>query len=183
MCVVVSVLLPTPGFRVVFVPELVEALDDTTTAGPSLQQRRRELADFAFFSAPSPRPDPPLPAGQSLLLPSPSPVAFPVGRAARRWAQDGASQKEGLSFPWVLIQSSKHRWTQPPSSTQATLSKVTASPWCSLSPAPQHEAAAGTVPQLLLLEPLSTGTTCTTLWCHVSHKGQGRGLSPGQDLL
>lgn len=84
-------------------------------------------ADFAFFSAPSPRPAPPLPAGQSLLPPAPSPVAFLVGQAlGPRW-----SLPEGK--PLLLAIDSVLQ-------TQVTLSKVAASPW-------------STVPQLLLLEP------------------------------
>lgn len=100
-------------------PKLVEALEDTLQLDLT--------ADFAFFSAPSPRPAPPLPAGQSLLPPAPSPVAFLVGQAlGPRW-----SLPEGK--PLLLAIDSVLQ-------TQVTLSKVAASPW-------------STVPQLLLLEP------------------------------
>lgn len=138
--------------------------------------------DGSWQTSPSPPslpPDPPLPAGQSLLPPAPFQQ---LPRWARCWAQDGASQKEGLPFSWLLIQSSKHRWTQPPSSTQVTLSKVTAShgAHCPLSLSTRQQQA-----------PSHSCSSWSHIHGHHLHRAlvpleprrPGQGPSPGRDLL
>lgn len=113
------------------------------------------LADFPRLN--------PLPACRA-VSPTPIPVASLVGRGlGPTWSLSGG----GLPFLWPLIQSSRQVGTAPITHTGPP-PKVIASPRSTPSPAPWHEAVAGTILQLLLpLEPPCWHYTHSTVQCHV----------------